>query len=338
MIIVRPIKQSDMGTCAEFTFDAVLGMTNLPRNKEKFLERVIHSEQSFGHKVETPGDEIYTFVLEDMTTGRIGGTCGIMANCQNSFRYAFRVKTLQTHTKNISAPASLDILKVEKNRFDASEVCALFLHNTFRHSGHGRLLSLSRFLFIAAMRKRFRKTIIAEMRGYIDKRQISPFWEGIGRHFCHLSFVELMNQIETDHTFIPEILPEFPIYVALLPKETQEAIGKLHETTVAAEQMLLQENFKRSPFVDIFEGGPILSAQTASIRSIKKSCCVTVEITHDTLVDEQEVIIGNEKIDFRSCIARLRPLPGKKALMNDEVAHALNIKANDTVRYVSLHA
>src|SRR5262249_3915841 len=151
-------------------------------------------------------------------------------------------ETIDTKATQISIPKEIKVLKVVPNSPHASEICALYLQPTFRHSGQGRLLSLSRFLFIAAHRHRFRKKIVAEMRGYIDQRQNSPFWEGIGRHFCNLSFVEIMAQLEVDHQFIPEILPQFPIYISLLPKETQEVIGKIHESTKPAYQMLLQEN------------------------------------------------------------------------------------------------
>jgi arginine N-succinyltransferase len=237
MIVIRPIKRKDQGIFAEFSFESLLGMTNLPRNRDRLLDKIIHSEASFLENVQEPGQEEYYFVLEDLTTGRIGGTCGILAQSTQSFRYCYRIETIITHAKHISAPKELKVLKVVTNPATASEVCALYLQPTFRHSGQGRLLSLSRFLFIAAHRQRFRKKIVAEMRGYIDQRQISPFWDGIGRHFCDLSFVELMAQIDLDHNFIPEILPQHPIYISLLPQETQEAIGKTHDSTKPAYQM-----------------------------------------------------------------------------------------------------
>lgn len=337
MIIIRPIKRQDIEVFAEFSFEALLGMTNLPRNRDKLLENINYSEKNFLKQVEIPGEEEYFFVLEDLTTGRIGGICGILAQCTKSFQYCYRIESTPSHSKSVSTPKEFKILKVVPNTYEASEICALYLQPSFRHSGLGRLLSLSRFLFIASQPQRFRPTIIAEMRGYIDQRQISPFWEGIGRHFCNYSFVELMAQIESDHTFVPEVLPQFPIYISLLPKETQEAIGKTHDSTKPAYQMLLQENFSFNNEVDIFEGGPIVSAPASEIRTIKNSSLVEIDTTSDNLTDEMEYVLSNEKLDFRACFAKMQKISITKSVINEEVAHALKVKKGDLIRYVTIH-
>ena len=337
MIVMRPIRRKDQDIFAEFSFESLLGMTNLPRHRDVLLDKIIHSETSFLQQVEEPGLEEYYFVLEDLTTGRIGGTCGILAQSTQSFRYCYRIETIPTLAKHISTPKEIKILKVVPNSPHSSEVCALYLQPTFRHSGQGRLLSLSRFLFIAAHRQRFKKKIVAEMRGYIDSRQNSPFWDGIGRHFCNLSFVEIMAQLDLDRQFIPEILPQFPIYISLLPKETQEVIGKTHESTKPAYQMLLQENFSFNQEVDIFEGGPILAATTSEIRTIKKSNVVQIDVSPDVLTEETEYILANEQLDFRACFGKLHLLSKTHALINEEIANALLVKRGDRIRYITIH-
>lgn len=337
MIIIRPIRRKDQEIFAEFSFESLLGMTNLPRNREKLLEKIIHSETSFLENVQEPGKEEYYFVLEDLATGRIGGTCGILAQSTQSFSYCYHIETIHTHAKHVSAPKELKILKVVPNPPNSSEVCALYLQPTFRHSGQGRLLSLSRFLFIAAQRQRFKKKIVAEMRGYIDQSQVSPFWEGVGHHFCHLSFVELMAQIDLDHQFVPEILPQFPIYINLLPKETQEVIGKIHDNTKPAYQMLLQENFSFNQEIDIFEGGPILSAATSEIRTIKNSALMQIDVTKEKLIGETEYILANEQLDFRACFGKIQMISKTQGLINEEVANALQVNKKERIRYVTIH-
>lgn len=337
MIIIRPIAQKDQMIFAEFSFESLLGMTNLPRDRNKLLDKIIHSETSFLSKIEEPGEEEYYFVLEDMTTGRIGGTCGILAQSTQSFGHCYKIETLKSNAHLVPGPKEIKVLKVVSNPPDSSEICALYLQPTFRHSGQGRLLSLSRFLFMAAFRERFRNKIVAEMRGYIDIRQISPFWDSIGRHFCDLSFVELMAQLQQSHDFIKEILPKYPIYISLLPKEAQEVIGKTHESTKPAYQMLEQENFTFNQEIDVLEGGPILSAKTANIRTIKNSALATVDVTPDPLEGETEYVIGNERIDFRACFGKMQIISKTEALINEEVANALLINRGDKVRYVTIH-
>lgn len=337
MIIIRPITRQDQHIFAEFSFESLLGMTNLPRDRQVLLDKIIHSETNFLNYVERPAQEEYYFVLEDLTTGRIGGTSAILAQSTQSFTHCYRIETVATYAKHFSVPKEFKILKVAKNNFQASEVCALYLQPTFRHSGQGRLLSLSRFLFIAAHRQRFHKKILAEMRGYIDQRQISPFWEAIGRHFCDLSFVELMTQIDQVQGFTNEILPLFPIYIDLLPKEAQEMIGKTHDSTRPAYHMLLQENFSFNQEIDIFGGGPILTAKTSAIRTIKKSSLIQIDVSVDPLTGETEYILANERLDFRACYGKMQIISKTQALINEEVAHALLIKKGDWIRYVNIH-
>lgn len=337
MIVIRPIKRKDQDIFAEFSFESLLGMTNLPRNREKLLEKIIQSEASFEKQIEQPGQETYYFVLEDLTTGRIGGTCGILTQSTQSFTHHYRIETLPTHAKHSFVTKEVKVLKVVANPPTSSEVCALYLQPTFRHSGQGRLLSLSRFLFIAAHRQRFRKKIVAELRGYIDQRQISPFWEAIGRHFCDLSFVELMAQLDQGLFFVSEILPQFPIYIGLLPKETQEVIGKTHDSTKPAYHMLTHENFTFNQEIDIFEGGPILKATTSNIRTIKQSALIKIDIATDPLLSETEYIMSNERLDFRACFGKMQLISKTQALISEEVANALLVKNGDIVRYVTIH-
>ncbi len=338
MIIIRPMTRKDLSIFAEFSFESLLGISNLPRDRDKLEDKIIHSETCFRQSIEQPGLEEYYFVLEDLTTGRIGGTCAILVQSAQSRSHFYRVETFETGAKHISAPKEMKVLKVESNPPHSSEVCALYLQPSFRHSGQGRLLSLSRFLFIAGHRQRFEKKILANLRGYIDQRQISPFWQAIGRHFCNLSFVELMALLEQDHTFISEILPKYPLYIDLLPDEVKEFIGKIHDGSKPALQMLLQEGFSLNQEIDIFDGGPLLIASTSQIRTIKNSSVVTVSLTSDVLSEETEYILANEHtIDYRACFGKLQFISKTQALINDEVAQALLIHQGDNVRYVTSH-
>jgi arginine N-succinyltransferase len=337
MIIVRPINRKDHDIFVEFSFSSALGMRNLPRDKEQLLNKIARSEYSFSHRINKPNSEEYFFVLEDRTTGRIGGTCGILAHLDHKQCFPLQIQTIYTGATHPSTAKELKILKRIKPPKHISEVCSLYLQPTFRHGGQGRLLSLSRFLFIACHRCRFEKTIAAELRGIIDQRQISPFWKAVGSHFCHLSFVELMAQLELNQINIQEILPKYPIYLSLLPQEAQEVIGKTHEHSQAALHMLLQEGFKLSSYIDALEAGPMLLAATKQIRSIKNSRVIQIEITSDSLVQEPEFILSNERLAFRACYGNIQFANKNKRLINQEVAEALQVKSGDFIRYVALH-
>lgn len=338
MIIIRPIQKKDQDIFVEFSFEATLGIRNLPRDREKLEEKIIRSEKAFSKEVKGPNADEYVFVLEDLTTGRIGGTCGIFAKLNKKNAYSYRIETIKTHAKHFSASKEMQILNPFAIEHDASEICSLYLQPTFRHSGQGRLLSLSRFLFIASHRERFEKKIIAEMRGYIDQRQISPFWEAVGRHFCNLSFVELMAQLDQNMISIQEILPLYPLYVALLPKPVQEIIGKTHDSTKPAMYMLMNEGFVFNQEVDVLEAGPTLEAVTANIRTIKNSEKIKIEITDDPLTEEKEFILANNLLNFRACYGHLKfDIKKNIAAINRTVAEALLVNSGEMIRYITLH-
>ncbi|MBA2367873.1 MAG: arginine N-succinyltransferase [Candidatus Protochlamydia sp.] len=339
MIIIRPIAKKDLGIFAEFSFESMLGITSLSRDRGKLEEKIILSENSFIKEVKWPASEEYYFVLEDLTTSRIGGICGILAQNRTEQSSFYKIENISTNASHISAPKEMKVLRVVTRSEKSSEICSLYLQPTFRHSGQGRLLSLSRFLFIAAHKNRFEKKILAELRGVIDQRQISPFWEEIGRHFCRLSFVELMAQIDQDRTFIKEILPKFPLYIDLLPKNVQGVIGKTHESTKPALHMLVNEGFVFKGEIDSFDGGPLLTAPTNSIRTVKNSALVQIRKTDELLTEENEYLLSNDHLEqFRACFGRLKFISKNEAFIHDKVAESLLINNGEKVRYVSIHS
>jgi arginine N-succinyltransferase len=200
MIIIRPIRLKDQHLFSEFSIGSLVGMTNLPQEKDKFIKKIAYSEKSFSDPIQTPGEEEYYFVLEDLTTGGLRGICGILAQSRQNIDYLYQIDSLKP--KSIHFPLRDNkVLKVAANPSDSSEVCALYLHKAFRHTGQAKLLSFSRFMFIAAFKERFRKNIVAEMRGYFDEQNRSPFWEAIGHHFCTLTINEVLSNIPSIFPF-----------------------------------------------------------------------------------------------------------------------------------------
>lgn len=338
MIIIRPISKKDRDIFVEFSFNSTLGIRNIPKDREKLETKIKISEQSLAKKVAKPGKEEYYFVLEDLSTGHVEGTCGIFASIDPNSTLAFRIQTIRSKSTHPTVHKETKILKLVPSPKPASEVCALYLQPTCRHHGQGRLLSLSRFLFIASHRNRFHNRMEAELRGYIDQHQVSPFWEAIGRHFCDLSFAELMTQIDQGKINLKDILPPYPVYLSLLPKEVQEIVGKTHESTQPALNMLLQEGFKLTNEVDALEGGPSLVVPTSRIRSVKNSRLIQIKISPKSLVDEPEYLVANTRTDFRACYGNIQLESEEQGIINSQVAEALQVKNGEMVRFVSPHA
>ncbi|MEO5578171.1 MAG: arginine N-succinyltransferase, partial [Sphingomicrobium sp.] len=71
--------------------------------------------------------------------------------------------------------------------------------------------------------------------------------------------------------FIADLMPKTPIYVAMLPDSARSVMGQPHPTGRAALRMLENEGFHYDSYIDIFDGGPTVTAATDKIRTIEHS-------------------------------------------------------------------
>ena len=73
-------------------------------------------------------------------------------------------------------------------------------------------------------RARFADRILAELRGVIDERGGSPFWDGVAGRFFGMSFQEAdyFNAINGNQ-FIADLMPKHPVYIAMLTDDARAA-------------------------------------------------------------------------------------------------------------------
>ena len=76
--------------------------------------------------------------------------------------------------------------------------------------------------------------MVSEIRGVLDKRGQSPFWDALGRHFFGIDFAEADRLSIVNKKFIADLMPDHPIYIPLLPPEAQAVIGKPHAESAKA--------------------------------------------------------------------------------------------------------
>ncbi|MEI8365241.1 MAG: arginine N-succinyltransferase [Parachlamydiaceae bacterium] len=339
MIIVRPITQADAETFIYIAFNAGVGMTSMPKNRDILIERIHLSMQSFTKKTTSPGDEFYLFVLEDLETGTIGGTCGMIAQtARNSPLFFYRIEHREKHQNVLHQFKRVPTLRAVKYQPHWSEICSLYISPEFRHRGVGRLLSLNRFLFMAEHPHRFTKKIFAEMRGMFDDTHTSPFWEGIGRHFMDTDLNTFTHMRDAGIVDLTQILPTHPIYIEMLPENVQEALGKVHPESQPALNMLLQEGFYPSSECDICDGGPKIEAELRGIRSFKESIVGPIA---EILSEEPaclQCILSNRMLDYRACLAPVETTLQGGVVISSRTAEALRVKVGDRIRYVTQKA
>jgi arginine N-succinyltransferase len=104
--------------------------------------------------------------------------------------------------------------------------------------------------------------------------------------------------------FIADLMPTHPIYIPLLPKEAQEAIGQVQEETRPAVKIVEEEGFSFSGMVDIFDAGPILSAKRDQVRAVKESAkAAIVKLLIRRLRDVY--MVGTARPEFRAAKGNL---------------------------------
>jgi arginine N-succinyltransferase len=339
MMIIRPVRFDDIDALISLANKAGPGVTSFQPNKRMLTERINRCVSTFNGTAKL-ADQCYLFVLEESETGAVVGISGIeVAVGLNDPWYNFRIDSITHVSHGLGISQQVDALFLSNDHTGHSEVCTLFLDPEWRHSRNGQLLSKSRFLFLAAFKERFARKIVAEMRGISDEEGVSPFWDGIGNHFFKMDFskADYLTGIG-EKTFIAELMPRFPVYIATLPTSAQQAIGKVHAQTAPARAMLESEGFRYEGYVDIFDGGATLEAYTSELRIVRESKWYQMDVISDLESGDIPFLVSNGKDkQFRSILVYAdEPLNGIFILTPNQI-RALNLKPEERIFAVKLY-
>lgn len=337
MVVIRPVADADLDGLVELAGLAGVGLTTLPKNRELLAKRIHKSIDSFKTTADHPAGESYLFVMEDAANHRVVGACGITSKVggYQPF-YAYKIESVLFESKHISVSREVPILKLHEDHDGPCEIGSLFLHPDYRQSGNGRMLQLVRFLFIAEHPQRFESTVVSEIRGVLDERGHSPFWDALGHHFFALDFAEADRLSITNKKFIAELMPRHPIYIPLLPKTAQDVIGKPHADSERAMKNLEDEGFKFSRMVDIFDAGPVVSCPRDEIRSVRESKRANIiELTER--IDSPTHLLSTTADNFRACKGPLQQREGGVVITRG-CADALGVRIGDALRFVEMRS
>lgn len=334
MIIIRPIQRRDFEDYQKLADESQVNFFTLPKDKRLLEMRLETSIESFASQVFTPERESYLFVAIDTQSKKLLGISGLTATTGgNEPLYFYRREVLSVESRLDAVVKKISVLNPVSYVRGPSEVCSLFVHNEARGSGVGKLLSISRFLFIARFRERFTGSIMAELRGVLQDGT-SPFWDGVGRHFFNMSLHEAFDLLMYGRSFIGQFLPKYPIYIDLLPKEVQEVLGKVDKETMGAFSMLRRFGFEISDEIDVFDAGPKLKALKENISPIVLNKTAEVSQIRDRLEGDPRYFVSNDRLDFRAAFANLDCQDDGKVQISRELASMLEIGLGDQIRYL----
>ncbi len=335
---LRPATLKDHKAVLKLAKQAGFGMTSLPPDASVLDEKIRSSVASFAKKPRKKGQDNFFFVFEDAATKHIAGTCGIKARIglTQPF-YSYKLTTITQASSQLDIFQKHSLLQVTNDLTGATEVGALFLQPEYRRDRIGKMISLARFLFIAAFPQHFSDQVIAEMRGVHDARGVSPFYNSLARPFFDMPFREAdyINATQGNQ-FINDLMPKYPIYVNLLPAEAQQVIGQVNAASEPAKKLLERQGFKYTGYVDIFDGGATMLAERANIAAVKSSKLATIGNIMELPEGTPKYVVSNDRFaDFRASLGRLTE-KGGRAIIGPRFAKSLDVKVGDTVRFYPL--
>jgi arginine N-succinyltransferase len=303
--LLRPATLDDLDAMEKFSRAATFGIRTLKPDRARLAERIERSLKAFAGSEASNGDEIYHFVLEDMRAGRVVGTSGIVASAASNGRfYCYRNEFLAHSSEELGITNREHTLRLCEDLSDHTLLSSFYIEPEYSETLAPQLLSRGRLLFIRNYPHLFAERIGAENPGLCDDEGNSPVWDALGHRFFKMPFPEAEQRTGgRSKSFIAELMPRMPVYVSLLTKDAQWALGQLHPDAELPFGILVAEGFDVDSYVDIFDGGPIAEARVAMLRSVVAA--LNVELRGDAGGAGEACLVANlEREGFRATLTQ----------------------------------
>lgn len=331
---IRAARDEDLQHLYEMAKLTGGGFTNLPPDKPALRAKLDRSHAAFARsEAEELSDDLFVLILENVETGEVRGTCQIFTRVGEKWPfYSYRIGTVTKHSQELKRTFRAEILSLVNDLEGCSEVGGLFLHPGERAGGLGLLLARSRYMFIAQHRARFADRILAELRGVIDEAGGSPFWDGVAGRFFGMNFQQA-DEFNATHgnQFIADLMPKHPVYTAMLSESARAVIGLPHPSGRAAMRMLENEGFAYESYIDIFDGGPTMTARTDQVNTVREAQRATISAIGTA--GEPALAATGTLSEFRAALAQIAPR--ETGVVIDPIsAAALGLSVGDAILWV----
>jgi len=132
--------------------------------------------------------------------------------------------------------------------------------------------------------------------------------------------------------FIADLMPKHPVYIAMLPETARAVIGVPHPTGRAAMRMLENEGFAFENYIDIFDGGPTMTARTDQVASIRDARHIEVTgIADANDKGGEDALIATGRLgDFRCCFGKV----DESGRIGAHAARILNVGKGDAISWI----
>lgn len=337
MWVVRSVRIDDIDALFQLAQSATKGLTSLQLDRARLLDRVEQSTFAFSRTGISPRGEPYVLVLVNTESGELVGTSTVYAKTGGyQPLYAYRRVESEHESDLLGVRHHRVRLDLERIHDGPTEIGSLFLRGVYRGEGRGRWLSLARFALISMLPHRFADRVIAEMRGRANPDGSVPFWDAVAGRFIPVDFATADAMSTISKQFIEEMMPHHPIYLDLLEQGIREGIGQVHKETEPAVAMLKSEGFVGTDLFDIFDAGPVISAETSSIHAVQRTRSVAVGRVVDELKGPtSKVMVATANEGFTSVLTDVQ-VKGDTIHLASNDARQLRIETGSTCMVMTL--
>ncbi len=279
--IVRAVSREDLQQLYDLARQFTL--LNLPAEKRTIENKIERSVASFAGELGR-SDAEYVFVAIDTESEEIAGSSTIVAKngTPTSPNFSFKVLKKERFSRDLGVGFIHQILRLRANTDGPTEVGGLVVDKAYRRRPEkvGRLISLTRFVYIGMHLDHFENELHAEMVPPLTEEGRSEFWEALGRRFTGMPYKEADQISSQNNGFIQSLFPEEDIYLCLLDSKARLVLGRVGEETQPALQLLNKIGFSYKEEVDPFDGGPHIGCPT-------KECTVVANLKKFSLKRSQ---------------------------------------------------
>ncbi|MGH6616115.1 arginine N-succinyltransferase [Sphingomonas sp.] len=331
---LRPARPDDVDAVMAMARAAGPGMTNLQPDRDALGAMLAASEARLLKGGDALNATPLWFLL--IADAAVIGTAAIFPSVGMTWPfYSYQRNRLVNVSVALDRSVTIETLTLNNDFNGAAEVGGLIVLPQARGMRAGRIAARGRYLFMAEHRSWFPTRVMAELRGWLDGKGRSPVWEGIGRPFYGMDF-DMADRFGGRHgnQFIAELGPRYPIYADMLPSAARGALGKPHDDSRAAYEMLLAEGFLDEGYIDIFDGGPQVSIGIDLLRGVRESRVGLLTATDLPPGGGGHLLTTGEGGAFR-CTRGDVVAAGHELAIDAGAAERLGVSVGDRVRHVA---
>lgn len=337
-MLIRLATKDDQPSLMKLSAMLPPGMTSMPFDKASWEKKLETVERSVSTSGLPESEAVYFLVMED-DSGQIVGTAGIVAGVglTRPF-YNYKLTKDFRVSEQLGIRVTSNLLNLVNDYTGETELVSLYLMPEHRVKHAGQFMSRCRFLFMSDFPERFNNTVFAEIRGWLDEREKSPFWEHLGAKFFSLPFAkaDFISAVNGSQ-FISDLMPRFPIYVELLPDAAASVIGKAHDEAVPAIKILEKEGFSYQNTVDVFDAGPVLQCERHRIESIREAESSVLAAVSTSIADDNPMyMVSNKRLpDYRLVLAPIQR-NDRGVTLTKAIAAKLDVEPGDSLQLLKV--